>query len=367
MSNELHFASLSRHIVEWMKTFSVKKSIVDFKDGVIQADHELLTSVARTALSTKVRKDLAEKLVPMVVDAVLTITRPGQPIDLHMVETHLSMLHKSDLNTEFIKGLVLDHGTRHPDMPKRLKNCFILTCNVSLEYEKPEENTKVDWATADEREKLVEAERKFTDDKVRKIIDLKRAVCKEPGQSFVIVNQKGIDPMSLDMLAKEGIMALRRAKRRNMERLTLACGGDPVNSVDDITPDVLGHAEEVYEVSLGEEKYTFISGVKNPFSCTILFRGPNKHTITQTQDAVRDGIRAVKNAIEDAALFPGAGAFEVAAYVELMKAKEATKFETLEMRLAVEAFAKALLVIPKTLATNSGTHCPAAHCPPNVR
>jgi chaperonin GroEL (HSP60 family) len=52
-----------------------------------------------------------------------------------------------------------------------------------------------------------------------------RQVCKETGQGFVVINQKGIDPMSLDMLAKEGILALRRAKRRNMERLTLACGG----------------------------------------------------------------------------------------------------------------------------------------------
>ena len=45
------------------------------------------------------------------------------------------------------------------------------------------------------------------------------------GQGFVVINQKGIDPMSLDLLAKEGILGLRRAKRRNMERLSLACGG----------------------------------------------------------------------------------------------------------------------------------------------
>src|SRR4051812_7012635 len=116
-----------------MKTFAIKKT----------PDHELLTSVARTALASKVHKNLAEMLTPIVVDAVMTVHRPGQPIDLHMVETHLSMLHKSDLNTEFVKGIVMDHGTRHPDMPKRCKNCFILTCNASLEYEKPEENAKV--------------------------------------------------------------------------------------------------------------------------------------------------------------------------------------------------------------------------------
>ena len=89
----------------------------------------------------------------------------------------------------------------------------------------------------------------------------------------MVINQKGIDPPSLDAFAKEGIIALRRAKRRNMERLTLACGGVAVNSADDLQPNVLGYAEEVYEHVLGEEKYTFVEGVKNPFSCTILIKG----------------------------------------------------------------------------------------------
>jgi len=81
------------------------------------------------------------------------------------------------------------------------------------------------------------------------------------------------------MLAKENIIALRRAKRRNMERLVLACGGNAVNSVDDLTKDDLGFCEEVHEFTLGEEKYTFIEGVKNPKSCTILIKGPNDHSV----------------------------------------------------------------------------------------
>jgi len=81
------------------------------------------------------------------------------------------------------------------------------------------------------------------------------------------------------MLAKENIIALRRAKRRNAERIMLACGGEAVNSVEDLTEKVLGWAEEVYEQTLGEDKYTFIEGVKNPKSVTILIKGPNEHTI----------------------------------------------------------------------------------------
>jgi len=97
-------------------------------------------------------------------------------------------------------------------------------------------------------------------------------VCKD-GESFVVINQKGIDPLSLDLFAKEGILALRRAKRRNMERLTLACGGFPINSVEDLSEDMLGWAGKVYEQTLGDEKYTFVEDVKHARSCTILIKG----------------------------------------------------------------------------------------------
>ncbi len=100
----------------------------------------------------------------------------------------------------------------------------------------------------------------------------------------MIINQKGIDPAALDMLAKENIIALRRAKRRNMERMTLACGGVQVNDVEGLDASVLGYADEVYEHVLGEEKYTFVEGVKNPFSCTILIKGnPMDLIITSLQ------------------------------------------------------------------------------------
>lgn len=101
-----------------------------------------------------------------------------------------------------MSGLVLDHGGRHPDMPKSLKNCYILTCNVSMEYEKSEVNSGFFYKTAEEREKMVQAEREFIEERVKKVVELKKRLCDGNNKSFVIINQKGIDPMSLDMLAK---------------------------------------------------------------------------------------------------------------------------------------------------------------------
>jgi T-complex protein 1 subunit zeta len=174
--------------------------------------------VARTSLATKLPKSLAENLTVSVVDAILTIHQPPEPIDLYMVEI-MKMQHRLASETQLVKGLVLDHGARHPDMPKRVENAYVLTMNVSLEYEKSEVNSGFFYSTAEQREKLVESERAFVDSKLRKIVGLKNEVCgDDPKKNFVVLNQKGIDPLSLDVLVKNGILALRRVKRRNMER-----------------------------------------------------------------------------------------------------------------------------------------------------
>ncbi|KJA29034.1 hypothetical protein HYPSUDRAFT_128264 [Hypholoma sublateritium FD-334 SS-4] len=347
-----------------------KKAALEFLDTYKvpqKMDRATLINIANTSLSTKLNTSLAKQLAADVVDAIAAIRpRPPpaeskdqwrEPIDLHMVEI-MKMQHRTASETQLVRGLVLDHGARHPDMPKRVENAFVLTLNVSLEYEKTEVNSGFFYSSADQREKLVESERRFLDAKLQKIVALKNLVCdqavdsKEKKMGFVIINQKGIDPMSLDVLAKNGIFALRRAKRRNMERLQLVCGGTAQNSVDDLAPSVLGWAGLVYEHTLGEEKFTFIEEVKDPKSVTLLIKGPNQHTIAQIQDALRDGLRAVKNAIEDGCLIPGAGAFEVACSAHL--SGPVKKNAKGRVKMGVQAFADALLIIPKTLASNGG-------------
>ncbi|XP_066219934.1 T-complex protein 1 subunit zeta-2 isoform X1 [Saccopteryx leptura] len=311
---------------------------------------DILLDVARTSLQTKVHDKLAHVLTEAVVDSVLAIRRPGYPIDLFMIEI-IEMKHKSATDTKLIRGLVLDHGARHPEMKKQVEDAFILICNVSLEYQRTEVSSGFFYKTEEEKEQFVKAERKFIDDRVQKIIDLKDKVCAQSHRGFVVINQKGIDPFSLDALAKHGIVALRRAKRRNMERLSLACGGIAVNSLEDLNMDCLGYAGLVYEHTLGEEKFTFIEECVNPHSVTLLIKGPNKHTLIQIKDALRDGLRAIKNAIEDGCLVPGAGAVEVAIAEALSTYKHSIKGRA---RLGVQAFAEALLIIPKVLAQNSG-------------
>jgi len=266
----------------------------------------------------------------------------------------MAMQHKADVDSRLVKGLVMDHGGRHPDMPKDLRKCFIMTLNVSLEYDKSEVASGFFYSSADQREKMVHAERRIVDERVEKILALKREVCTD-GQTLVIVNQKGIDPLALDLLAKEGVLGLRRAKRRNMERLTLACGGTALNTLDDLSKDCLGYADHCYEQTLGDDCYTFVEGVANPAACTIMVKGSHSHVIAQIKDSLRDGLRCVVNAIEYPEMLPGAGAFEVGAWQHLMEYQKEVKGRA---KLGVQAYAEALLVIPKTLSENAGYDAP---------
>uniref|UniRef100_A0A2K6NMH7 Chaperonin containing TCP1 subunit 6B n=1 Tax=Rhinopithecus roxellana TaxID=61622 RepID=A0A2K6NMH7_RHIRO len=148
---------------------------------------------------------------------------------------------------------------------------------------------------------------------------------------------------------KENSLKIRvkknRTEKESLERLTLACGEVALNSFDNLNPDCLGHAGLVYKHTLGEEKCTFIEKCNKTCSVTLLIKGPNKHTLIQ------DGLRAVKNAIDEGCVFPGANAVEVAMAEALIKYKPSVKGRA---QLGVQAFADVLLIIPKVLAQNSG-------------
>ena len=122
---------------------------------------------------------MAAVLSDAVVSAVQTIyVSQNEPIDLNRIEI-MSIPRKLGSESKFVNGLVMDHGARHPDMPSVLNNCKIMTCNVSLEYEKTETQSGFYYSTAEEREALVESERKWLDERCRQVVDFKRRVCKE--------------------------------------------------------------------------------------------------------------------------------------------------------------------------------------------
>ena len=170
--------------LEFLQSFTVPKPKA-------LSDIDLLTSVARTSLQTKLDADIAAILTQAVVSAITCVAEQGDddqnnddaqhrssPIDLNRVEI-MTMERKLGSDSRFVNGIVLDHGGRHPDMPSILHNCYIMTCNVTFEYEKTEVASGFFYSTAEEREKLVESERKWLDERCKKVIDFKRSVCQE--------------------------------------------------------------------------------------------------------------------------------------------------------------------------------------------
>lgn len=345
------FEIARKQALEYLDQYKITDKVIE--NGKV--DREFLLQVARSSLSTKVNAELTEVLTPIVTDAVLSVMNEETGnLDLFMVEI-MQMQHLSPRDTTFIRGLVLDHGARHPDMPLRVENAHVLILNVSLEYEKTEVNSGFFYSSAEQRDKLAASERKFVDEKLKKIVELKNEVCGlDSNQGFVIINQKGIDPMSLDVLAKHNILALRRAKRRNMERLQLVTGGEAQNSVDDLTPSILGFSGLVYQEAIGEEKFTYVTENKDPKSCTILIKGSTNYALNQTKDAVRDGLRAVANVVKDQSVVPGAGAYFIATSKHLKSSNYSKQGVKGKTKTGIEAFAEALLVVPKTLVKNSG-------------
>lgn len=281
----------------------------------------------------------------IVVDAIQCVKEEDKPIDMDRVD--VIKIQSTKESVRLVKGLVLDQSFRHELMPKRMEKVHILVLNVSLEFEDTVVKTIMPISNADEKERMMIAERKFVDNKIRSIIDLRNAV----EGDFLLVNGKGIDGPSLDMLAHANISAIRRASNKTIQRLVYACGCRVVNCVDDLYPQVLGFAGKVTEEEFNKIKYVFIDEVQNPKAVTITIGGMNLVDMDLTESAIKGGLRALQNAKNDKKMLPGAGATEIALHINLQNFK---KTQDAKDRIGINIFAEALLSIPRSLMKNSG-------------
>jgi thermosome len=306
-------------------------------------DREKLKLVAMTSLSGKGIEE-QEKIAGVCVDAILQVAeeREGKikaVVDNVKVEKRIG---GSALDTQLVKGIVLDKEVVHPGMPKRVKGAKIALLNCALEIEQTETKAKIHIQTPEQIQAFLKEEQRMLQEMVEKI--------KEVGAN-VVVCQKGIDDVAQHFLAKAGILAVRRVKESDMEKLSRATGGKIVTSIKELTPADLGEAELVEERKISGEKMTFIEGCKNPKSVSILVRGGAEHVVDEAERAIHDALCVLSVALEEGKIVGGGGAPElevakaVRSLAESVGGKEA---------LAINAFADAMEVIPQTLAENAG-------------
>ncbi len=307
-------------------------------------NREMLKKVAMTTMSTKLISENKEQLADIAIDAVLKVaqkTDDGYKVDIDDIKVE-KKAGESINETRLIDGMILDKEVVHSGMPKRIQNAKIALVNSPLEIEKTEFTAKINIEKPEEMKAFLDEEERTLKGMVDKIVASK---------ANVLVCQKGIDDLAQHYLAKNGVLAVRRASESNMEKLAKATGGRIVTNLDDMTEKDLGYAKNVEERKISEDKWVFVEGCKNPRAVTILIRGGTSKVVDEAERALHDALCVVRDIIQRPCVVAGGGAPEIEVASRLRKWAE--KLSGKEQLAALE-FADAMEVIPSALAENAG-------------
>lgn len=300
--------------------------------------------VAMTSMASKLVADHREYLADIAVKAMLAVAeKDGDRYKADVDDVKVEKKPGESIGeTKLIQGIVLDKEIAHSGMPKRVEKGKIALLDCPLEIEKTEFDAKISIESPEQMEAFLKQEEDMLRDMVEKIA--------KTGAN-VVMCEKGIDDMAQHFLARKGILAVRRNKKSDMEKLAKATGGKIVTNLDSLTSDDLGYCALVEERKIGDDKMTFVEGCKHPKAVTILIRGGTQRLVDEAERSVHDALCVVRDVIEEPKIVAGGGAVELE--VSRMLKKYA---ETLPGReqLAVRAFAEALEAIPTTLTENAG-------------
>ncbi|RLI86057.1 MAG: thermosome subunit [Archaeoglobales archaeon] len=307
-------------------------------------DEEILKKIAATAITGKHAEYAVEHLSKVVVDAVRKVAEKrdeGYKVDDDAIKLEKKQGGSVE-DTELIDGIVIDKEVVHPGMPKRIKNAKIAVLKAALEVKETETDAEIRITDPEMLQKFIEQEERMLKEMVDTLVN---------AGANVVFCQKGIDDLAQYYLAKAGVLAVRRIKQSDIEKLAKATGARILTDLRDVKPEDLGEAEMVEERKVGDEKMVFVTGCKNPKAVTILIRGGTEHIVDEVERSLKDSVKVTKAAIESGKVVAGGGAPELEASLKLRQWAP-----TLGGReqLASEAFASALEVIPRSLAENAG-------------
>jgi thermosome len=307
-------------------------------------DRKTLLKVALTSMGSKAVGGAKDHLAEIAIDAVKQITeKRGDKLIADIDNLQLvKKTGKSLLETELVLGVIIDKEVVHPGMPRKKENAKIALLDSALEIEKTEISAEIRIKDPNQMKAFLDQEDSMLKDMVTKI---------KASGAQVVFCQKGIDDMVQHYLSKEGIMAARRVKESDMEKLARATAGRIVSNLDDLKAQDLGFAGSVEERKIGEDKMIFVEKCKDPHSVAILIRAGLERMVDEAERAMTDCLSVISDVIENNKIVAGGGAIEVEIARELRK--YANRVGGRE-QLAIEAFADAMEVIPRALAENAG-------------
>jgi archaeal chaperonin len=308
-------------------------------------DADILKKVAMTAMSSKSASGHKELLADISVKAVSTVAEQRADNSYFVDDDNIQIVKKqggSIADTQLVDGIIVDKERVHPGMPSEVKDAKIALVDAALEVKKTEIDAKIEITDPSQLQAFLGEEESM----LKRMVETVRK-----SGSTVLFCQKGIDDLAQHYLAKHEIYAVRRVKKSDMEKLAKATGGKLVTKLDELTKDDLGYAKLVYEKKIGEDEMTFVTGCKNPKALSILIRGGTEHVVDEVERSLEDATSVVAVAIEDGKVITGGGssAMEIALALRDFAATVGGREQ-----IAIEAFADAVEVIPRTLAENAG-------------
>jgi len=307
-------------------------------------DRQWMKKVSVTSMASKLVAEHKEQLADIASQAILHVAEKSEKefradIDDVMVEKKPG---ESLTDTKLINGIVVDKEVVHAGMPKRVEKAKIALLDTPLEIEKTEFDAKINIESPEQMEGFLKQEESMIKDMVEKVA--------KTGAN-VIIAQKGLDDLAQHFLARKQILAVRRVKKSDMEKLAKATGGKIITNLDDVSEDDLGHAELVEERKIGDDKMTFIEGCKNPKAVAILIRGGTERIVAEAERSIHDALCVARDVVREPKILAGGGAPEL----EMAKAlKEYAQTLPGREQLAVLSYAEALESIPMTLSENAG-------------
>jgi archaeal chaperonin len=330
-----------------MAADKANKILEDYAMSVKMDDDKTLEKISMVSMGSKNVGDEATKLMlgRMVIKAVRQVMEKdasGKTIVDHDFIKVEKKAGGSVADTEFINGVLIDKEVAHPGMPKSIASPKIALIDVALEIEKPEVDARIQITSPEQMQTFMQGEENMLKEMVEKI--------KKSGAN-VVFTQKGIDDVAQHFLAKAGIIAVRRVKKSDMEKLGRATGAKVITSLDDLNGKDLGWAGLVEERKISGEQMIFVEKCKNPKSVTIFVRGGTEHVVDEAERSITDVIGAISSVIVDGKYVIGGGSIEIdianglRAYSGDVGGRE---------QLAIQKFADALEAIPKTLSESAG-------------
>jgi len=307
-------------------------------------DRKMMMKVALTSMGSKAVGGAKERFAEIAIDAVKQIAeKRGDKIvaDIDNIQL-VKKTGKSLLESQLISGIIVDKEVIHPGMPKKKENAKIALLDSALEIEKTEMSAEIRIRDPHQMKAFLDQEDSMLKDMVNKI---------KASGADVVFCQKGVDDMVQHFLAKEGIMAARRVKESDMEKLARATGGRVTSNLDDLKAADLGFAGLVEERKIGDDKMIFVEKCKDPHSVAILIRAGLERMVDEAERAIVDALSVVSDVTENNKIVAGGGAVEIEVAKELRK--YANKVGGRE-QLAIEAFADAMEIIPRALTENAG-------------